>query len=474
METLRQFQKTFLKNALAPGIDTAALSVSRGNGKSWLGGYILTRALTPGDKLNIPGAEYLLCAASIEQARLCFRFIRAALEPTGLYRFLDSTTRIGITGPDNTRLRVLSSNGKTAMGIVGCPLLVADEPGSWEVVGGTLMHDAIQTAMGKPNSSLKVLYIGTLAPALSGWWHDLIDDGSAGSVYVQALRGNRERWDDWREIRRCNPLMAAFPESRRKLKEERAAAYRDSRLKARFLSYRLNIPSADDSEMLLSVDDFQAMVNRGLPERFEQPVVAVDLGGGRAWSAAVAAWQGGRIEALALAPGLPSLDAQERRDRVASGTYQALQDAGLLSVADGLRVQTPGQLWSAIRERWGIPVSLICDRFRLPDLQDAIGDACPVEPRVTRWSEAAADVRALRQFAKDGPFAIPERDRPLLAASLAVTQVKSDDQGNTRIAKGNNNTARDDVGAALALVAGAYWRAEHQGVPDGPGYVIVR
>ena len=431
--------------------------------------------MTPGDKLNVPGAEYLLCAASIEQARLCFRFIRHNLEPTGLYRFLDSNTRIGIVGPDNTRLRVLSSNGKTAMGIVGCPLLVADEPGSWEVVGGTLMFDAIQTAQGKPNSSMRAIYIGTLAPADAGWWRNLIEDGSHDSIYVQALLlDGRERWDDWREIKRCNPLMAAFPDSRKKLREERKAAYGDSRLKARFLSYRLNCPSKDDSEMLLSVDDFQAMVQRDLPAQINQPIVAVDLGGGRAWSAAVAVWEGGRVEALALAPGLPNIDAQEKRDRVAAGTYQALADAGLLTLADGLRVQKPAQLWDAIRERWGTPVSVICDRFRLADLQDAIGDVCPIEPRVTRWSEAAADVRALRQFAKDGPFTIAEPDRPLLAASLSVCQVKSDDQGNTRIAKGSNNTARDDVGAALALAAGAYWRAENQGVPAGPGYVMVR
>ena len=74
------------------------------------------------------------------------------------------------------------------MGIVGCPLLVADEPGSWEVNGGTLMADAITTALGKPDSPMKVIYIGTLAPATSGWWHDLIADGSHGSTYVQALR----------------------------------------------------------------------------------------------------------------------------------------------------------------------------------------------------------------------------------------------------------------------------------------------
>ena len=141
---LRPFQRRFVARALAPGVDTAALSIPRGNGKSWLAGHILTRCLTPGDRLFQDGGEFLLCAASIEQARMTYRFVREALEPAGGYRFIDSTTRIGILHKaTNTRLRVLSSNAKTAMGVVGCPLVVCDEPGSWETVGGELMHDAL-------------------------------------------------------------------------------------------------------------------------------------------------------------------------------------------------------------------------------------------------------------------------------------------------------------------------------------------
>ena len=168
---LRAFQKQFIRGALAPGIDVAALSIPRGNGKSWLAAHLLRRCLTPGDDLHVPGSEYLLCAASIEQARLCYRFIRVELEPKGGYSFIDSATRIGITHwASNTRLRVLSSNGKTAMGIVNCPLWVADEPGSWETNGDTLMYDAIVTALGKPNSPMEMVFIGTLAPSMSGCW----------------------------------------------------------------------------------------------------------------------------------------------------------------------------------------------------------------------------------------------------------------------------------------------------------------
>ena len=90
--------------AFAKGIDTAALSLARGEGKSELAAWILERCLTPGHKWNVPGSEYLLGAASLEQARNVFRPLRAALEPTGEYRFIDSVTRVGLTHkPSNTR-----------------------------------------------------------------------------------------------------------------------------------------------------------------------------------------------------------------------------------------------------------------------------------------------------------------------------------------------------------------------------------
>lgn len=459
MFPLRRFQKLFVKRALAPGVDTAALSLPRANGKSWLAAHLLERCLTPGDVLHVPGSEYLLCAGSIEQARLVYRFIRANLEPKGGYRFIDSATRIGITHTKTfTKLRVLSSNGKTAMGIVGCPLLVADEPGSWEVTGGTLMHDAITTAQGKPGSPMKVVYIGTLAPASSGWWHDLVQRGTHGSVYVQSLQGQPEKWDQWQEIRRCNPLTAIDPDFRRKLLEERDEGRRDSRLKARFLSFRLNVPTADESELLLTSDDLKLMF-REVPERRGRPIVSIDLGAGRAWSAAVAIFEGGRVEALALAPGIPGLDEQERRDRVPTGTYVKLAQRGLLEVADGLMVPPPSMLWESIKLRWGLPQGIVCDRFQLTALRQAVNGEVPIAPRMTRWSESTEDIRALRAGTRDGPFAAEVESRPLLAASLSVARVKNDDAGGTRLVKmGSNNTARDDVAAALVLAAGKYKR----------------
>ena len=414
--------------------------------------------MTPGDPLHDPGKEFILGAASIEQARLCYRFTRDDLEPRGGYRFLDSATRIGITHKaTNTRLRVISSKGKTAMGLVGVPLAVMDEPGSYEVIGGELIHDALQTAMGKPGSPLKVVYIGTIAPTRAGWWPDMIADGSHGSTYVQALQGDRKTWDQWPTIRKANPLTAISAPFRKKLLEERDAGLSDSRKRARFLSYRLNQPTADEASTLLTVEDWEQVVGRPVGDVKHKPVCAVDLGGGRAFSAACAIWPSGRIEAVALTGGVPTIAAQEKRDRVSGGTYQALVDAGTLVVDEGLRVPRPSLLIDYIVNAWG-PRVVICDRFRLNDLIDAAKGRVRVSGRVTRWSEATSDIRALRKQCQDGPLSCDHGSRKLIEASLLVSTVKADDGGSMKLIKSKSNCARDDVCAALLLAAGGIAR----------------
>ena len=377
--------------------------------------------------------------------------------------FMDSATRAAILHVStNTRLRVLGSNGKTAFGLVNCPWVVADEPGSWETTGGQLLHDAIETAKGKLNSPLRSLYIGTLSPATAGWWHDLALSKSGQGRVVMTLQGDRATWDEWRTVSRANPLTKIAPEFRKQLRSELKAAKADSRLKARFLSYRLNLPSADEATMLLSVDDFERMADRDLGERSGRPIVGIDLGAGRSWSSAVALWKSGRISSLAIAPGIPDITVQEDRDQVPRGTYSRLILTGRLRLAHGLRVPPPAALMEAVKEEFGEPELIVCDRFRLGELRDCTNGA-QVVPRVARWSEAAFDIRALRQLAVDGPLSAEVESRPLLAASLSVAMVKNDDAGNVRLAKkGSNNTSRDDVAAALVLAAGVFQRARSQ------------
>ena len=459
--------------ATAEGIDTAALSLPRGNGKSWLAAQLIAKSMTPGDRLFAPGKESILMAGSMEQARIVFRFVRDMLEDDPNYKFQDSSARIGITHKlTNTRLRTISSNAKTAMGLVNNPLVVCDEPGSWETNGGELMYDAVSTAQGKPGSPLRAVYIGTLAPAMRGWWHDLVKDGSTATKHITVLRGDPARWDYWHEIKRCNPLVAIDKKFQDKLLEERDEARRDTRLKARFLSYRLNCPSPDEVDVLLTEEDWLLVRAREVPPPVGQPIVGIDLGQGRSWSAAVAIWPGGRCEAIAVAPGIPDLPTQEKRDRVPRNTYTRLQQAGVLTVAPDMHVPPVSLLTNWITSSWGIPAAIICDRFRVNELRDC-GLACPLYPRVANYSESSFDIRSLRRLARDGPLAVPQTSEVLILESLIHAKVVPDTSGNVRLEKRDpgNNTGRDDVAAALVLVAGA--SARRPEVIDAPMFRLV-
>ena len=93
-------------------------------------------------------------------------------------------------------------------------LLVADEPGAWKPQDGELMNDSILSSRGKPGSRMKILYVGTIAPAApDSFWPVMVEGGSSSSKFVTKIQGDSNKWDSWPVIRRSNPLMSRFPES---------------------------------------------------------------------------------------------------------------------------------------------------------------------------------------------------------------------------------------------------------------------
>ena len=60
---------------------------------------------------------------------------------------------------------------KLPLGSSGVPIVVLDEPGALDIVGGQMLADALFTAQGKVGSRLEtVLLIGTLgANGFGGW-----------------------------------------------------------------------------------------------------------------------------------------------------------------------------------------------------------------------------------------------------------------------------------------------------------------
>ena len=103
-------------------------------------------------------------------------------------------------------------------------------------------------------------------------------------------------------------------------------------------------------------------------------------------------------------------------------TYQRIRNLG---IAGGKRVPPVGLIVREIYERWGRPARIICDRFRLAELQDEIGPSGPfIEARQTRWSEASEDIRALRKMTKDGPLSV-ETGIEIHPASIPLGRLSS-------------------------------------------------
>ena len=235
-------------------------------------------------------------------------------------------------------------------------------------------------------------------------------------------------------------------------------ARRNPTMRTAFEAYRLNRAVAVYSEVLVTVEAWQRVEGREVPLREGRPIVGLDLGAERSWSAAWALWRNGRSECYALCPGIPDLSERERQDAMPQGLYRKLQRDGALLVDEGLRVSRPSVLIDYLLGVGIIPAVICCDRFILGTLQDVVAGRWPVNPRVTRWSEATEDISGFRKLVADGPLSIAKECRALAAVSLSQATVASDDQGSVRLQKRRHGRSRDDVAVAGVLAAGALVR----------------
>ena len=434
--------------------EIAALSVPRGNGKSWLCGKLVARSLTPGDDLFEAEVENILVSASRPQAQIVLEFARQAVGDLDGYRWRNDG---GFHVATRTRVRVISSDSRRAMGLgANVRIVIADEPGAWSPVAGRRLWDAITTALGKRKTT--VVAVGTLAPApLTGpasWWPQFISAGSGEGRHVALLQAGAEKWEDFQEVLRVNPVASINPHLRRTLEREHKAALASERAARTFRQFRLNIPGDPvDSQPLVTTAEWERVCARAVPDCEGKPIVGVDLGGTRSWSAAVALWPSGRISAWAIAPGVPSLAEQERDDQVAEGTYSELVRSGGLAVDEGRAVPSVDRLLSRVWA-WG-PAAIVCDNYRAAELYEVVsGRGVRVIERARSGGEATSNIQSLRSLLLDSASGVSEASRALLGAAFEQTNLVTDAGGGSRVAKIDRKRSRDDAAAALLLAAG--------------------
>ena len=300
----RQFLSAVTRRANRPEI--AALSVGRGNGKTFLAGALLAKALKPSDDpLYVEGAESVLVSASRPMAELTLEAARLVLGDDPEFRW----RRDGVEHvKTRTRCRVLSSDSRRAYGLGSAMnIAVLDEPGSFAPTSGERLWRALLGSLGK-NSSARILACGTIAPAAVGsWWQTFIEAGSGPGKHVQLIQGNEETWRDWDAVLAANPVCAISKSMVRTLKREHDEALASDRAASAFLRYRMNInaPEVTHAQPLITTAEWLRVCARPVPPAEGKPTIGIDLGGNRSWSACSAIFPNGRIESWAVAPGLP-------------------------------------------------------------------------------------------------------------------------------------------------------------------------
>ena len=209
--------------------------------------------------------------------------------------------------------------------------------------------------------------------------------------------------------------------------------------------------------MLLNLSEWETCLNRPVGNDEGDPVIGIDMGSRRSWSAAVALFPSGRVECFCLA-GDEDINALEGRDLVPSGTYQELIDDDVLLIDTGHKVPRAEIFANEIARRWPTAWTLIGDRFRADELEDYWHGECVT--RISMWKQASEDIRALRSLALDGELSIENKSRKILTCALGCSLIENDTSGNSRMVKTNmrSKTARDDAGSALVMAAGEFVR----------------
>ena len=455
------WQRRFLRGAFAPGIETAALTLARGNGKTALTSAIGAAALA--GPLVTPRAETLIVASSFAQARIAFDHVLAFLRPhmatsPHAWQVQDNAQRASIKHrPTGAVLKVLGSDPKRAHGLA--PVLVlADEPAQWPPSTSGRMLAALSTSLGKIQGG-RMIALGTRPDTEDHWFARWISGGADyAQVHAAGIDDPPYRASVWRK---ANPSLKYFPTLAATVRRAASRAKLDETELTAFRALRLNAGTPDTSRsVLLGADTWKRCETNALPDPEGPYVLGVDLGSGAAMSACAGYWPAtGRLEVLAAFPAEPDLETRGHKDGV-GGLYQRMFDRGELTLTGGRTVDV-GELIGLVADRWGVPGTVAADRWRESELLDALElagiRAGLFSPRGMGFRDGGDDVRRFRRAALEG--VIKTRESLLLRAAIAGAVTISDAAGNAKLAKAKDSPERrdghrDDALAAAILAVG--------------------
>lgn len=457
---LAEFQRRFVRGALADGVMVACLSIGRGNAKT-----ALSAGLALGSLMGVwdaqPKREILFAARNRDQAKTAFQFVTGFIE--GLPEderekfVIRRGSKLEVEYPDNGGglIRVIPADGKSILG--GAPTLaLMDERAAWEREKGDNLENAILSGLGKRDG--RALIISTSAPDDANTFSRWLDDPPPGTFVQEHRPAFGLPADDLPSLLEANPGavegIGASPEWL--VAQARRAIARGGSALSSFRNLNRNERvSTEDRSVLVTVDEWLAseVAPDDLPPREGPLILGVDLGGSRSMSAAAFYWpQTGRLEALGTFPGNPSLADRGAADGV-SGRYVEMNERGELSVLGDATVPPGPWLAEVVRRVDGItPACIVGDRFRHAEFVEAMEKAglsrVPFVWRGFGWKDGSEDIERFRRALFDGEVkGVPSL---LLRSAFSDAIVLNDPANNAKLAKARS-LGRIDAAAATVL-----------------------
>jgi len=460
---LADYQKNFIRGALADDILVGVLSIGRGNAKTALAAGLCLLSLM-GVLDNQPKREIILAARNRDQAKIAFNFVLGFIE--GLpdnerEKFVvrrGAKLEIEYNHNGDGLIRCIAADAKSILG--GAPTLaVMDERAAWDRERGDALENAILSGLGKRDG--RALIISTSAADDANTFSRWLDDPPPGT-YVQEHRPDFGLpADDLESLLVANPGAAegigATPEWL--VAQARRAIARGGSALSSFRNLNRNERvSTEDRSVLVTIDEWlSAEVNPDdLPARDGPCILGVDLGGSRSMSAAAMYWpETGRLEAVGTFPSKPGLAARGASDGV-QGRYVEMADR-LELLTMGENTVPPGPWLADIARRLdGQPIAAVVgDRFRHAEFTEAMEAAglsrVPFIWRGFGWKDGSEDVERFRRALFDGQIkTVPSL---LLRSAFADAITLIDPAGNSKLVKGRSLGRIDAAAAAVLAIA---------------------
>lgn len=460
---LAEYQKQFIRGAMADEVMVGLLSIGRGNAKTALAAGVALGSLM-GVWDDQPRREIIIAARNRDQAKTAFGFmvgfIAGLSEDEQALFAIRRGSRLEIEYAENGGglARVIAADGRSILG--GAPTLaIMDERAAWEKDKGDTLENAILSGLGKRDG--RALIISTSAPDDANTFSRWLDDPPPGT-YVQEHRpAFGLPADDRASLLVANPGAAEGIGATADwlVAQARRAIARGGSALSSFRNLNRNERvSTENRAVVLTVDEWLSaeVAPDDLPDRRGACVLGVDLGGSRSMSAAAFYWpETGRLEVLGTFPGNPGLEDRGAADGV-SGRYLEMHARGELSVMGENTV--PAGMWLAavVRRLDGSAPACICgDRFRHAEFTEAMQAAglarVPFIWRGFGWKDGSEDIERFRRAVFDGDVkVVPSL---LLRSAFADAVTLIDPAGNAKLAKARSLGRIDAAAAAILAVA---------------------